>query len=73
MQFTPWGKKPWVRDVFWLASAVLFVQQGKEMQNMRAVCVKIVETGAKIRYNKIDITSPAAKQKPFARGAKKER
>ncbi len=27
---------------------------------MRAVCVKIVETGAKIRYNKHDITTPAA-------------
>ena len=73
MQFTPWGKKPWVCDVFWLASAALFVQQGKEMQNMRAVCVKIVETGAKIRYNRLDITSPAAKQKRIGtRGQKRE-
>ena len=27
---------------------------------MSAVCVKIVETGTKIRYNKYDITNPAA-------------
>ena len=27
---------------------------------MSAVCVKIVETGTKIRYNKCDITNPAA-------------